>query len=161
MVQGIICLFFVRWSCSSISSSDLSATIFHSRVLQPKIWSRAATAWDSGIQGDIEFGYLSEGWTNHRRVQFSNPLQWCCLPLPVYWLTLSFVPRGSCHTIPERPCLWIRQGKNNIRYYHNRIFALRPAPQKSEPVRLRPTWWPNWTDLITGIVVELQGPSTE
>lgn len=126
---------------------------YHLPYLSPSspVWSQAATAWAFGMWGacQIEFRYLCEVWGKLRRIQFYKLLQWCCLSLPVCWLTLTVLPSGSCHN----PWVLLASGLGRERIIititHNKIFALRLAPLLSEPVRLRPMWWLNRTQVKT------------
>lgn len=151
MVQWESASFFVGWMCCSIPSSDLFAAMFLTWI--------GVVLQQRGRQGQEFFkcGYLSEGWCKHGRVQLPKRLQWSCLSLPVAW-------RGSCHPTLELPCLWIRQEKNNNHYPIQKDIRLMSYPSLvwASQTQARVVAELNLIqDLITGMVVELQRPSTK
>ena len=131
MVQGENHLsLFVGWRCSFSSSSDISATIFLTRVLHPKVelCCDSVGFWDTRNLSNRIWVPFFGGLRG--RVQFYKLLQRCCLSLPVYWLNLSVAPRGNIS-----PACGLGRDKKIITIIHHfKIFALRPPPSSSSPV---------------------------
>ena len=138
---------FVGWKCSSSPPQIfLLPTSLPESSIPHK--SHAAIAWASGIQGfwQIEFEYLSlrvginmamYNSTNFS-IDIASPSLYIGQSSQLYQEEIATQSLGS-------PAYGLGREMIIITIIHNKIFALRPAPILSEPVRLRAMWWPNRT----------------